>query len=332
MFAASTCSSAACQAVLRENFVNRGRTAVIVPGRAGVGPGGDDDPVADDGQVGVRRRLVDEAAWYLAAQLAELGEHVVGAAMLDRDPAGDDVVAGEGLVQAAQPVVPAERFEFGQAKTPLCPRVHESGARDCAPVGEVRSGGRSEFRLADGPRERGVEEAMTVISSRPPRVGAAEDSAPEKRIAESGRSRKPSDRSSASTRFAPRGGPRRGRRSARGARGGRRRRRGPRRGARAARRSRRPGRRAAPAGSGRSADAATRPRPSRTSRAAGARPLEVGLAGAEDRGRDERAAGGGVARRRLARHAEVVDRAAFAVDDEPRPRNRASPVRRSRRT
>ena len=31
MFAASTCSSAACQAVLRENFVNRGRTAVIVP-------------------------------------------------------------------------------------------------------------------------------------------------------------------------------------------------------------------------------------------------------------------------------------------------------------
>ena len=31
MFAASTCSSVACQAVLRENFVNRGRTAVIVP-------------------------------------------------------------------------------------------------------------------------------------------------------------------------------------------------------------------------------------------------------------------------------------------------------------
>ncbi len=31
MFAASTCSSAACQAVLRENFVKRGRTAVMVP-------------------------------------------------------------------------------------------------------------------------------------------------------------------------------------------------------------------------------------------------------------------------------------------------------------
>ena len=31
MFAASTCSSAACQAVLRENFVRRGRTAWIVP-------------------------------------------------------------------------------------------------------------------------------------------------------------------------------------------------------------------------------------------------------------------------------------------------------------
>ena len=30
-FAATTCSSAACQAVLRENFVWRGRTAVIVP-------------------------------------------------------------------------------------------------------------------------------------------------------------------------------------------------------------------------------------------------------------------------------------------------------------
>ena len=154
MFAASTCSSAACQAVLRENFVNRGRTAVIVP-VAGLraGPGGDDDPVADDRQVGVRRGLVDEAAWYLAAELAELGEHVVGAAMLDRDPAGDDVVAGVGLVQGAQPVVPAERFEFGQAETPLCPRIHESGARDGAPVGEVRSGGRSGFRLADGPRD-----------------------------------------------------------------------------------------------------------------------------------------------------------------------------------
>ena len=31
MFAASTCSSVACHAVLRENFVKRGRTAVIVP-------------------------------------------------------------------------------------------------------------------------------------------------------------------------------------------------------------------------------------------------------------------------------------------------------------
>ena len=117
MFAASTCSSAACQAVLRENFVKRGRTAVIVPGAA-VEAGGDDDPVADDGQLGRRRRLVDETARYLTAKLAVLGEHVVGAAMLDRDPAGDDVVAGEGLVQGAQPVVPAERFEFRQAKLP----------------------------------------------------------------------------------------------------------------------------------------------------------------------------------------------------------------------
>ena len=152
MFAASTCSSAACQAVLRENFVKRGRTAVIVPA-AGVGPGGDDDPVADHGQVSVRRRLVDEAARHLATELAELGEHVVGTAMLNRDPAGDDVVAGVGLVQGAQPVVPAERFEFGQAITPFRPRVHESGARDCAPVDEVRPGGWSEFRLTDGPRD-----------------------------------------------------------------------------------------------------------------------------------------------------------------------------------
>ena len=50
--------------------------------------------------------------------------------------------------------------------------------------------------------------------------------------------------------------------------------------------------------------------------------LEVGLAGAEDRQRDERASGGRVARRDLARHAEVVDRAPLAVDDEPRPGNR----------
>ena len=94
---------------------------MIVPVRSPSPARGHDDPVADDRQVGVRRRLVDEAAWYLAAQLAELGEHVVGAAMLDRDPAGDDIAVGVGLVQAAQPVVPTERFEFGQAKTPLCP-------------------------------------------------------------------------------------------------------------------------------------------------------------------------------------------------------------------
>src|SRR4051794_16600272 len=37
--------------------------------------------------------------------------------------------------------------------------------------------------------------------------------------------------------------------------------------------------------------------------------LQIGVAGTEDRGRDERAARRGVARGRLTRHAEVVDRA-----------------------
>ena len=199
-------------------------------GRAGVGPGGDDDPVADHGQVGVRRRLVDEAAWYLAAELAELGEHVVGTAMLNRDPAGDDVVAGEGLVQGAQPVVPAERFEFGQAKTPFGPRVHESGARDCAPVGEVRTGGRSEFRLTDGPRDARGGGSDDSHLQQPPRVGGGGFRS-RKRIGDSGRTKAVSYQRA---RLRPRGGPRRGRRSATDARGGRRRHRAPRPGARAA--------------------------------------------------------------------------------------------------
>ena len=80
-----------------------------------VGAGRDVDPVADDRQVGCRVGVVDEPTGDLAPQLAVLGEHVVCAAVLDRDAAGDDTVAGEGLVQVAQPVVPAERFEFGQA-------------------------------------------------------------------------------------------------------------------------------------------------------------------------------------------------------------------------
>ena len=118
MFAASTCSSVACQAVLRENFVNRGRTARDRPGVV-VGSWGDDDPVADHGQVRRGLGFVDEPPWYVTAKLAVLGEHVVCTSMLDRDAPGDDVVAGEGFVQCAQPVSPAERFQFRQAETPF---------------------------------------------------------------------------------------------------------------------------------------------------------------------------------------------------------------------
>ena len=62
-----------------------------------VGSWGDDDPVADDGQVGGGLGLVDEPSRHVAAKLAVLGEHVVGTSMLDRHAAGDDVVAGERL-------------------------------------------------------------------------------------------------------------------------------------------------------------------------------------------------------------------------------------------
>ena len=164
MFAASTCSSVACQAVLRENFVNRGRTAVIVPVLL-LRAGHDDDPVADDRQVGVLAASWTRRPCDLAAKLAVLGEHVVGAAMLDRDPAGDGVAVREGLVQAAQPVVPAERFEFGQAETPFRPRVHESGARDCAPVGRGPVGS-FESWVPVQPTDRATrvaEEAMALI-------------------------------------------------------------------------------------------------------------------------------------------------------------------------
>ena len=111
MFAASTCSSVACQAVLRENFVKRGRTAVIVPEPSSA-RGATTTQSPTTGSSAVRRRLVHEAAGDLAAKLAVLGEHVVGTSVLDRDPAGDGVAVREGLVQAAQPVVPAERFEL----------------------------------------------------------------------------------------------------------------------------------------------------------------------------------------------------------------------------
>ena len=82
-------------------------------------PGGDDDPVTDDRQVGVRLGLVHEAARQVAAKLAVHGEHVVGAAMLNGHASRDDLVAGKRLVQRAQPVSPAERFQFRQAKLPF---------------------------------------------------------------------------------------------------------------------------------------------------------------------------------------------------------------------
>ena len=60
---------------------------------------------------------MDEATRHFAAKLTELGEHVVRSSVLDGDPTRDNIVAGEGLKQRAQPVVPAKRFEFGQAET-----------------------------------------------------------------------------------------------------------------------------------------------------------------------------------------------------------------------
>ena len=137
--------------------------------------GHDDDPVAHDREIGGARRFVDEAASDLAAKLTVLGEHVVGAAVLDRDPAGDGVAVGEGLVQGAQPVVPAERFELRQADTPFRPRVHESGARGCAPVGEARQGARGGcwcwVRASRRTARRAWRRKQWHSSSRPPSSG-----------------------------------------------------------------------------------------------------------------------------------------------------------------
>jgi hypothetical protein len=67
---------------------------------------------------------VDEAPWHLTAKLTEFGEHVIRSSVLNRDSPRDNIVAGEGLIQTAQPIVPAERFEFGQAESPF--RVWEA--------------------------------------------------------------------------------------------------------------------------------------------------------------------------------------------------------------
>ena len=131
-FAASTCSSAACQAVLRENFVRRGRTAWIVaaPARRGAGATATQSPTAgrSAGEVGLVRR----GGRRRRAELAELREDDVGAAVLHGDAAGDEAVGGVGLELLGEGVVPAERGEVGQAE--ISSRTTERRTRIGAPV------------------------------------------------------------------------------------------------------------------------------------------------------------------------------------------------------
>ena len=69
---------------------------------------GNGDPVAHDGEVGRRRRLVVEAAGDVAAELAELREDVVGAAVWHGDPARNRVGRRDGGELLGERLVPAE--------------------------------------------------------------------------------------------------------------------------------------------------------------------------------------------------------------------------------
>ena len=86
-FAASTCSSVACEGDLARELGPPGED-VLDRGRALVGPGGDRNPVADGRKVAGAGRLVGEPPGSVGAQLAEFREEDIGAAVLRGDARG----------------------------------------------------------------------------------------------------------------------------------------------------------------------------------------------------------------------------------------------------
>src|SRR6185295_1866175 len=109
-------------------------------------PRGDGDPVAHRGEVGRRGGLVVEAAGDVTAQLALRGEDVVGAAVLDRDAAGDQAGAPVGLELLGEGVVPAESGEVVHGDGLLSGTTNRT--RGGAPVAR----GPSAVLSPDGPR------------------------------------------------------------------------------------------------------------------------------------------------------------------------------------
>ena len=83
--------------------------------RSLVGSGGDGHPVADGGQVAGPGRLVREPAGHVGAQLAELGEEDVRAAMLRGDARGHVARGGVWLEIGCVAVSPAEFRQCVQA-------------------------------------------------------------------------------------------------------------------------------------------------------------------------------------------------------------------------
>ena len=99
MFAARICSRVACITSLREIDVRRGSTDLDQVRRRV-----DADPVAD----GRQAVLTDEPVGGAHAQLARLGDEVVGAPVLDRDAGGHEP-GGAMLGERGLPaVVPPE--------------------------------------------------------------------------------------------------------------------------------------------------------------------------------------------------------------------------------
>ena len=113
-FAATTCSSVADQATLRENDVRRGSTAWIVPacssGRCATAT---QSPTA--GRSPKPSASYGEPAGRLGADLALLDEDDVGAAMLFRHPPGNEAGGGVRFEVMRVAVSPAEFFQRGQA-------------------------------------------------------------------------------------------------------------------------------------------------------------------------------------------------------------------------
>ena len=112
--AASTCSSVACSATLRENFVRRATTAwIVAASSSGLGAIATQSPTA--GSSPAPAASCESRAGGVGAELAELGVDDVGAAMLRGDARRDPALGGVRLEFGCVAVSPAEILQCVQA-------------------------------------------------------------------------------------------------------------------------------------------------------------------------------------------------------------------------